>query len=479
MIRTLHEQIQSGALSAAELAETYFKRIEEKNPALNAYLSVRREQALREAESVDERRKRGERLALLSGIPGAIKDNLGIAGEATTAGSKSLEGFLSPSTATAVSRLMEAGAVCLGKTNLDEFAMGSSTENSAFGPTKNPHDETRVPGGSSGGSAAAVAGELAVFALGSDTGGSIRQPASFCGVVGLKPTYGRVSRSGLIAMSSSLDAVGPFARSVEDVAIVLSAIAGRDPLDATSAEMPAGKPFEDYLPGGIAGLKIGLPEEYFSDDLDPAIRALTDAAAERFTALGASVVPLSLPHARLALPAYYIIMPAEVSSNLARFDGIRYGRQPEKTGEFADDPLFDRYLAGRAEGFGHEVKKRILLGTHALSSGYYDAYYKKASAVRELIRDDFRTAFESVDLIFSPTAPETAFPLGAKSADPLTMYYSDIFTVGANLAGIPAVSFPIGELAGLPLGGQLMGRWFDEETLLRAAHAYEQSSQNR
>ncbi|OGI21427.1 MAG: aspartyl/glutamyl-tRNA amidotransferase subunit A [Candidatus Moranbacteria bacterium RIFCSPHIGHO2_01_FULL_55_24] len=478
MIRELHEQLKSGAITSVGLTEEYLKRIEEHDGDIQAFLSVTREEALAAAKAVDEKIARGEEIDLLEGIPGALKDNISLAGVRTTAGSLILDNYIAPYDATVVEKLRNRGAVILGKTNMDEFAMGSSTESSAYQKTKNPKDLSRVPGGSSGGSAAAVAGGMAVWSLGSDTGGSIRQPAAFCGIVGLKPTYGRVSRSGLIAMASSLDQIGPFGNSVEDVAIVFSRIAGHDRLDATTAEAAPDKPFENYLSGGIKGLRIGIPKEYFSADLDPGIKKLAEEALEKFRTLGAETVEISLPQSASALPVYYIIMPAEVSSNLARFDGIRYGMRVNdaKEREAGNSTLLETYLDTRGYGFGTEVKRRIMLGTYTLSAGYYDTYYGKAQKVRALIKADFEKAFESVDLIFSPTTSETAFPLGAKSADPIKMYLSDIFTVPANLAGVPAISFPIGEESGLPVGGQLMGKWFDEETLLRAAHAFETSA---
>ena len=481
MIRELHEKLKKKEITALALAEEYLGTIAEKDGELGAFLTVLGDEARRAATLVDEKIARGEEIDLLEGIPGAIKDNMCMTGTRTTAASKILDNYIAPYDATAVRKLKEAGAVVLGKTNMDEFAMGSSTESSAYRKTRNPIDPTRVPGGSSGGSAAAVASGEAVFALGSDTGGSIRQPASFCGVVGLKPTYGRVSRSGLLAMASSLDQIGPFAHTVEDAAIVFSRIAGYDPKDVTTAESE-GKRFEDFLTGDIRGLKIGLPKEYFSESLDSRVRSVADEAIAKFESLGAEIVEISLPHARYALPTYYIIMPSEVSSNLARFDGIRYGLHIDDRAERipGSGTLLETYLDSRAYGFGEEVKRRIMLGTYALSAGYYDAYYKKAQAVRELIRKDFADAFDSVDLIFSPTAPEPAFKFGAKTDDPLKMYLSDIYTVTANLAGVPAVSFPIGtveeEGKQLPVGGQLMGKWFDEETLLRAADTYEKNA---
>ncbi len=480
MIRELHEQLKNGEKTAAGLAGEYFSRIRERDADIGAYLTVLEESALREAAFVDEKIARGEEIGMLSGIPGAIKDNMCLTGTRTTAGSKILDAYVAPYDATAVRKLREAGAVILGKTNLDEFAMGSSTESSAYRPTRNPIDVERVPGGSSGGSAAAVAADMAVFSLGSDTGGSIRQPASFCGVVGMKPTYGRVSRYGLIAMASSLDQIGPFAKSVDDAAIVFSEIYGYDEHDVTTAESDS-KRFEDFVEGDIRGLRVGLPEEYFTDALDGRIRELAEGAVERLRSAGAEIVPISLPHAKYALPTYYIIMPSEVSSNLARFDGIRFGVPVNDREDRAEGlgTLLETYLDTRGYGFGPEVKRRVMLGTYTLSAGYYDAYYKKAQSVRNLIRKDFAEAYEKVDVIFSPTAPEAAFRFGEKSDDPLGMYLSDIYTVTANLAGVPAISVPMGTVeedgTELPIGGQFMARWFDEETMLRAARALERA----
>ncbi len=480
MIREWHAKIQSGEQSAVALTEASFKVIEERDPAIHAFLTLRQEEALKEAAAVDEKVKRGEAIDLLAGIPGAIKDNITLAHERTTAGSKILDNYISPYDAGVVGKLKQIGAVVVGKTNLDEFALGSSTEHSAYGPTKNPVDETRVPGGTSGGSAAAVAAHYVPWALGSDTGGSIRQPASFTGIYGLKPTYGRVSRSGLIAAASSLDQIGPMATAVEDIAIVLTRIAGPDPLDATAEKRPA-EVFEDQLTGDIKGKRIGIPKQYFSDALDARVRALTDKTIEKLQALGGEIVPLDLTNSRFALPVYYIIQPSELSSNLARFDGIRYGLSVND-GELSPGSrtgLLETYLDTRRVGLGPEAKRRVMTGTYTLSAGYYDAYYKKAAAVRELLRSDFRQAFEKVDVIFSPTTPGPAFKLGSKTADPLQMYLEDIYTVTANLVGVPALSFPMGTVTEegreLPVGGQLMGRWFDEATVLNIAYALEQA----
>ncbi len=430
---------------------------------------------------VDAKIAKGEQIDLIEGIPCAIKDNIFVDGERVTAGSKILDNYIAPYDATVIRKLKDCGVVVLGKSNMDEFAMGSSTESSAYKVTKNPVDVSRVPGGSSGGSVAAVAAGEAVWSLGTDTGGSIRQPASFCGVVGLKPTYGRVSRSGAIAMASSLDQIGPIANSVEDCAIILSRIAGQDLLDATSAKS-SDKNFEDYLSGDIAGKTIGIPKEYV-ESLEGEIKNIFDASVEKFKSLGAKIETISLPHSQYALPTYYIIMTSEVSSNLAKFDGIKLGMRADD-GAYSDmgadtttKKLLETYLDTRRIGFGDEVKRRIMLGTYALSAGYYDAFYLKAQKVRALIRRDFEDAYKKVDFIYSPTTPEVAFKFGEKSADPLKMYLSDIYTITANLAGVPAISFPIGNVAvngkQLPVGGQLMGKWFDEEGLLNMAHAYE------
>ncbi len=479
MIRELHEKLIAGAETSVGLTERFFGAIKEKDSDIGAYLTLFEEQALREAAYADERLKTGEGTDLLTGIPGAIKDNICIGNTRTTAGSKILDNYIAPYDATVVKKLKDVHSVVLGKTNMDEFAMGSSTESSAYQKTKNPVDTDRVPGGSSGGSAAAVAAGEAVFALGSDTGGSIRQPASFCGIVGLKPTYGRVSRYGLLAMASSLDQIGPLTTSVEDAAIVFSRIAGNDPSDATTASADTGKRFEDGLHRDVSGMTIGVPREYFSEHLDRRVHTVAKKALERFLALGMTVKDISLPHASYALPVYYILMPSEVSSNLARFDGIRYGLSinDEKDSLTDTGTLLETYLDTRRHGFGEEVKRRIMLGTYALSAGYYDAYYKKAQKVRSLIRQDFDEAFRGVDLVFSPTTPEAAFRFGEKADDPLKMYLSDVYTVTANLAGVPAISFPIGTIEEegkeLPIGGQLTGKWFDEESILCAAAAFE------
>lgn len=480
MIRELHAKIQSGEKKATAVATEYLARIRERDGSLHAFLEVREALALREAEAVDQAVAKGEAIPLLAGIPSAVKDNIVMAGERTTAGSKILDNYVSPYDASVVTKLRADQAVILGKTNLDEFALGSSTELSAYGSTRNPIDETRVAGGTSGGSAAAVAAGLAVYALGSDTGGSIRQPAAFCGVYGLKPTYGRVSRSGLVASASSLDQIGILATTAEDIAIVLSRIAGADTQDGTASERPVPN-YVDLLTGNIKGKKIGVPNEYFTAELDVKVKAAALAALDVLQSLGAEIIPISLPHSHLALPIYYIVQSSELSSNLSRFDGIRFGLSvnDEEDSLERTSTLLETYLDTRKVGLGPEVKRRIMLGTYALSAGYYDAYYKKALAVRAVLRQDFQKAFETVDAIFSPTTPETAFKLGSKTDNPLKMYFSDIYTVTANLVGVPAMSFPIGTIAedgvALPIGGQFMGRWFEEDTILNLVHAFEKA----
>ncbi|MDD5464240.1 MAG: Asp-tRNA(Asn)/Glu-tRNA(Gln) amidotransferase subunit GatA [Candidatus Moranbacteria bacterium] len=481
MIRQLHNKLINKEITSVQLTEQYFDVIEKKDTEIGAYLTITKKLAMQQAQFVDEKIAKGEKIDLIEGIPCAIKDNICVDGVRTTAASKILDNYISPYDATVIRKLKECGAVILGKTNLDEFAMGSSTENSAYKITKNPVDTSRVAGGSSGGSVASVAAGEAVWSLGTDTGGSIRQPASFCGVVGLKPTYGRVSRNGAIAMASSLDQIGPIAKSVEDVAIILSRISGQDLLDATSARS-SDKKYEDYLTGDISGKVIGVPKEYV-ERLEGEIKSIFEKSLEKFKELGAKIETISLPHSQYALPTYYIIMTSEVSSNLAKFDGIKFGMRSDDNvdSDISENALpkklLETYLDTRKIGFGDEVKRRIMLGTYALSAGYYDAYYLKAQKVRALIRRDFENAFKTVDFIYSPTAPEVSFKVGEKSADPLKMYLSDIFTITANLAGVPAISFPIGAIATdgkeLPIGGQLMGKWFDEEGMLNAAHTYE------
>jgi aspartyl-tRNA(Asn)/glutamyl-tRNA(Gln) amidotransferase subunit A len=453
-------------LSSVELTKAALARIEAAEPKVHAFVTVDAEGALKAAAEADARRAKGETGALL-GMPIALKDNLSTRGLRTTCSSKMLEPYVPPFDATVVAKLRGAGAVFLGKTNLDEFAMGSSTENSAFGVTHNPWGLDRVPGGSSGGSAAAAAAGFGFGALGSDTGGSIRQPASLCGIVGLKPTYGRVSRYGLVAFASSLDQIGPMARTVADAAVLSQAIDGHDAMDSTSVE----RAVPDYtaaLSRGVKDLRIGLPKEYFVDGMDPEVAAAVRAAVKSLEDLGAVVKEVSLPHTEHCLSVYYLLATAEASSNLARFDGVRYGFRA------AAESLVPQYMKTRAQGFGPEVKRRIMLGTYALSSGYYDAYYKRAQQVRTLIAQDFAGAFAEVDVIATPTAPTPAFKIGEKADDPLTMYLSDIFTISINLAGVPAMSLPCGfSKNGLPIGLQLIGKAFDEATLFAAAAAYE------
>jgi aspartyl-tRNA(Asn)/glutamyl-tRNA(Gln) amidotransferase subunit A len=458
-------KIAAKEMSAREVTSAYLSRA--KASDLNSYVLVDEEGALAQADAVD----RGERSGPLAGVPVGLKDLFVTKGVATTAASKILAGWIPPYDGTAVARLKAAGAVILGKLNQDEFAMGSSNESSAFGPVKNPWDRTRVPGGSSGGSAAAVAADLAAATLGTDTGGSIRQPASLCGVVGLRPTYGRVSRYGVIAFASSLDQVGPLALTVEDCALVLESIAGHDPHDATSIDAPVPRYRDACGPEKARGLTIGIPDEYFVAGIDPEVEAAVRAAIDRLQSLGATLKRISLPHTKHALAAYYLVAPAEASSNLARYDGVRYGLRAPATS------LAEMYRKTRGEGFGAEVKRRIMLGTFALRSGYYDAYYRKAQQVRALIKRDFDSAFEQVDVIATPVSPTAAFKLGEKTADPLSMYLADVFTIPCNLAGLPGMSVPCGfTAAGLPIGLQLLGRPLGEEALFRAASAYEAAS---
>jgi len=464
----LRAGVAEGRVKAAELTGRYYDRIAEINPQLNVYLSLTKERAMEQASRVDAAAAKGDPLGPLAGVPVGIKDVLVMRGAPATAGSKILKGYQPPYDATAVSRLEAAGAILLGKLNCDEFAMGSSNENSAYGPVRNPVDTERVPGGSSGGSAAAVAANLAVATLGSDTGGSIRQPASFCGVVGVLPTWGRVSRYGLIAFASSLDRVGPFAGNVRDAATLLGVIAGHDLKDATSSPAPV----PDYGAESekpVEGLRIGVPKEYFGEGLDPEVRAAIEKGIADLQAAGCTVKPVSLPHTKYAIPTYYLVATAEASANLARFDGVRYGyRSP------ASDTLSAMYRHSRDEGFGSEVKRRILLGTYALSAGYYDAYYLKAQQVRRLLAEEFLRAFAEVDAIVTPTAPTPAFKLGEKTGEPLAMYLADIYTVTASLAGICGVTVPCGTTrAGLPVGMQVLASYLNEGTAFRVARAVE------
>jgi aspartyl-tRNA(Asn)/glutamyl-tRNA(Gln) amidotransferase subunit A len=463
--------VQERNTTALAFAEAHYARIQKEDGRIGAYLTLCKERALEQADRIDRMAAAGKPLPPLAGVPVGIKDVMSTRDVRTTAGSKVLGNYVPPYDCTAVARLEAAGAVVLGKTNCDEFAMGSSNENSAFHPVRNPHDLGRVPGGSSGGSAAAVAADMAVVALGSDTGGSIRQPASFCGVVGLMPTYGRVSRYGLIAFASSLDHIGPLAKTVKDTAIVLRTIAGRDPMDATSADVPV----PDYvaeLEKPVRGLKLGVAKEYFGDGLEDEVRHAVELAIDKLKSLGCEIVPVSLPHTPYAIPTYYLIATAEASSNLARYDGVRYSYRAAGV-----KSLSEMYRRSRDEGFGVEVKRRIMLGTYALSAGYYDAYYLKAQKVRTLLTRDFEAAFRKVDAIVTPTSPTAAFRLGEKANNPLAMYLADIYTVTADLAGIPGISVPCGQTReNLPIGLQILGRHFDEATILRVAHSYEQTA---
>jgi aspartyl-tRNA(Asn)/glutamyl-tRNA(Gln) amidotransferase subunit A len=467
-VESTRTAIRERQFTAARLVDEFYKKITAEDPEIQAYLAICEDRAMKQARHIDDLADRGEPLPPLAGIPVAIKDALVTKGVRTTAGSRILENFIPPYDCTAVARLEAAGAIILGKTNCDEFAMGSSNENSAYGPVRNPRDKTRVPGGSSGGSAAAVAAGTAVAALGSDTGGSIRQPAAFCGVVGLMPTYGRVSRYGLIAFASSLDHIGPLSKTVKDAAIVLRYIAGRDPQDSTSADVPV-PDYEQEIGKPVKGLRLGVPREYFAEGLDAEVRAAVEAAIQQLAKDGCEIVPISLPHTPYAIPTYYVIATAEASANLARYDGVRYGYRSRQA-----RTLSEMYRKSRDEAFGAEVKRRIMLGTYALSSGYYDAYYLKAQKVRTLLARDFEEAFLKVDAIVTPTTPTPAFKLGEKADDPLAMYLADIYTVVADLVGVPGISVPCGQTkARLPIGLQILGKHFDENTVLRLAHAVE------
>lgn len=471
-IRELHHQLISKERSAQEIAQAALKRIAALEPKLHSFLCVTAEHALAQAKAIDTKIAAGEEIGLLAGIPIGIKDNMCTKGIPTTCASKMLADFVPPYESTVTQKLAQAGAVTVGKTNLDEFAMGSSTENSAYQVTANPWDITRVPGGSSGGSAAAVAADECTVALGSDTGGSIRLPASFCGVVGMKPTYGLVSRFGLVAFGSSLDQIGPFGRSVEDTAILLNAIAGYDPKDSTSLKVDI-PDYTQALKPDLKNLKIGIIKETFGDGLDPVIATAVNKAIEKLKQLGAEVQEISCPRFRYGLPSYYIIAPSEVSANLARYDGVKYGfRTPDP------ENLLSMYKETRAEGFGAEVKRRIMVGTYTLSAGYYDAYYLKAQKVRTLIKQDFEQAFAQVDVLVSPTAPTTAFKAGEKNSDPLSMYLTDLMTIPVNLAGLPGISVPCGfDEGGLPIGLQLISNVLREDLLFQVAYAYEQATE--
>ena len=473
-ISQLRQQLLSGDITPADIIQDLQRGIQSTNAALGAYISSDVDAALKEAEKAD--------LSLpLGGIPIAIKDNINVTGQPCTCGSQLLaENYTAPYDATCITLLRKGGAIPFGRANMDEFAMGSSTENSSFSPACNPWDTSRVPGGSSGGSAVAVSGGLAIAALGSDTGGSIRQPAAFCGNVGLKPTYGRVSRYGLVAFASSLDQIGPITKTVEDAALVMNHLAGHDPRDSTSLNIAA-PDFTSALGRDIKGLRIGLPKEYFIDGIRPGIREAVDKAVKQLESLGATLVEISLPHTDIGIATYYVLAPAEASANLARFDGVRYGHRAELPDSIeSKDRLLEHYQRSRAEGFGPEVKRRILLGTYVLSSGYYDAYYVKAQKARTLVRRDFTEAFEKVDLVVSPTTPVPPFKIGEFRDDPLSMYLEDLFTIPANLAGLPAISVPCGFVndggVDLPVGLHLTAKPLDEVTVLKVAHAYEQST---
>ncbi len=467
-IDAARQAIQQKETTAKALAEKFYEKIAADDPKIGAYLTLAKERAFEQADKIDRMADRGEDLPPMAGVPVGIKDVMMTRGVRTTAGSKILKDFIGTYDCTAVARMEAAGAMVLGKLNCDEFAMGSSNENSGFHPVHNPRDLSRVPGGSSGGSAAAVAAGMAVATLGSDTGGSIRQPAAFCGVVGMMPTYGRVSRYGLIAFASSLDHIGPLTKSVKDSAIILNAIAGRDPKDSTSADIPV----PDYLQQigrDVKGLKIGIADEYLGEGLDPEVREAVERSIDQLRAAGAEVVKVSLPHTKYAIPTYYIVATAEASSNLARFDGVRYTHRSNEA-----KTLSEMYRRSRDEGFGMEVKRRIILGTYALSAGYYDAYYLKAQRVRTLLARDFSEAYSKCDVIVTPTTPTPAFKLGDKTEDPLAMYLNDIFTVTADLVGIPGISVPCGNTKSkLPIGLQILGKHFDEGTVLRVAHVVE------
>ncbi|MEY2986407.1 MAG: hypothetical protein RJB24_636 [Candidatus Parcubacteria bacterium] len=468
-IEQINQSYNNSSTTVKKVVEDILSTINSKDTEINSYTEVFNTEALSQAEKLDAKLARGEKLGLLEGIPISVKDAILIEGHKATASSRMLEDYTATYDATVIKKLKEAGAIFLGKTNLDEFAMGASTENSAFGATRNPADTNRVPGGSSGGSAASVAGDMAVISIGSDTGGSIRQPASLTGIVGLKPTYGRVSRFGLIAMASSLDQIGPFAHRVIDTAHILQTIEGRDEMDATSAQLETSQllDIESIRQANVKGMRVGIPKEYFIDGIDADVRKAIDEVIETYKTLGVEFVEVSLPHTEYAVPTYYIIMPAEVSTNLARFDGIRYGLSELQNSQ----DLQEVYRASRAKGFGNEPLRRIMLGTYVLSSGYYSSYYGKAKQVQDMIRKDFTNVFAEVDAIITPTSPHTAFNIGEKVNDPVSMYLEDIFTVATNLAGIPGISLPTLSNSGLPIGFQLMTNHFQEQKLLTLAQA--------
>ena len=473
-IYEISDRLEKGEITSLEICQQYIDTVTEKEEKIKAFLYLDKESILKQADESDKRRKSGDKLSRYDGVPIAVKDNIAVKGQPCSCASKLLEPVNSPYNATVVEKLKSAGVIIFGRTNMDEYAMGSSCENSAFAKTANPHNTEYVPGGSSGGSAAAVAAGEVPAALGSDTGGSIRQPASFCGVVGFKPTYGMVSRYGLVAYASSLDQIGPITHSVKDAAVILDLIGGHDKMDSTSLDIPCGN-FAESLPesGDLKGVKIGLPKEYFDiDGLDSGVKESVENSIDAMKKLGAEFVEISLPHTKYAIAAYYVIATAEASANLARFDGIRYGKRSENA-----ENLIDTYLKSRGEGFGDEVKRRILLGTFVLSSGYYDAYYLKAQKTRTMIRKDFETAFSQCDVILSPTAPTTAFKIGEKTSDPLKMYLADIYTISLNLTGCCGISLPAGTHSnGLPVGVQLMGPALGEADLLRISHIYETNS---
>lgn len=478
MIKELHEKLKNKEISSVELTEKYLNKIEEKDKNLDAFLSVHKKSALKKAAEVDQKISKGENIEILEGIPCAMKDNICIEGRKTTAASKILENYIAPYDAGVIKKLKKVNSIFIGKTNLDEFAMGASTENSAFKVTKNPHDESRVPGGSSGGAAAAVAGGLAPWALGSDTGGSIRQPAGFCGVVGLKPTYGRVSRYGLLAMASSYDQIGPLTNSVEDAAIVLDAISGKDEKDNTTVKTE--EYFLNNLKPELKGKKIGVVKEFMGEGLDEKVKKIVEEKIKWAKSKGAEIIEVNLPHISQAMAVYYLMMPAEVSSNLARLDGIKYGLSDAALKDSQSKNILDVYFNSRKMGFGPEVKRRIILGTYVLSAGYYDAYYKKSQKVRELIKTDFKKIFDEVDVVLTPTSPTPAFKIGEKTENPLEMYLSDIFTVSANVAMLPGISLPGGSVEEgskkLPVGIQLIGKWWDEQNILNISQAFEQGA---
>lgn len=470
----IHGLFKSGEVTSKEVTEAVIRHIEEMEPKINAYITRTFDMALAQARRVDGKIAKGEEIHPLEGIPVAIKDNMCTKGVRTTCGSKILHNFTPPYNATVVERLKEIGAVIIGKTNMDEFAMGSSNETSFFGPVHNPWDLDRIPGGSSGGSCAAVASDETILALGSDTGGSIRQPAALCGVVGLKPTYGRVSRYGLIAFASSLDQIGPITKDVEDSAILMNLICNYDSRDSTSVDHPVPDYTRSLIPD-VSGLKIGIPREYFGEGVDPEVEEVVKKAVKTLEELGAEILDISLPHTEYCIPVYYIIAPSEASSNLARYDGVQYGYRSEPRTQNLKPSLLNMYKRTREEGFGDEVKRRIMLGTYALSTGYYDAYYLKAQKVRTLIKQDFDEAFKECDLLITPTSPTPAFKIGEKVDDPIKMYLSDIFTNSANLAGIPGISIPGGFVNNLPIGIQILAAPFGEESLIQVAYTLEQS----